>query len=78
MNFNQMPGNEILYNLTNYEYFRKTELIAGLHELSKRVQLSANQEYHSFDWSTHPLVAPPIEKVIGMLKSLNVYPFNSG
>ena len=64
INFKKMTGNEILFNLDNYQHFAVTELLGALHELSIR------QTPKRIDWMTHPIVLSAMnhlkEKVSGM------------
>jgi hypothetical protein len=56
LDFKQMTGNEIILNLSNCEYFRHSELINGIYEISKRMNLKVNEDVINYDIVNHPYI----------------------
>lgn len=71
IDFKKMSGNEILLNLQNAQYFRKTELLNAFNELSKRVNLPENRSVYP-DWTAHPYCAPMFKSISNCLDQLSV------
>jgi len=70
-----MSGNEILYNMTNCDYFRNGEMVNCLYEFSKRVNLPENREDKSIretDWVSHSFLRPIYQRILLKLPHLNV------
>jgi hypothetical protein len=70
-----MTGNEILFNMTNYEHLRNGELVNCLYEFSKRVNLPENQESQQIKdtrWLKHSFVRPLYRRLVEKLPTLNV------
>jgi len=73
-----MTGNEILYNMTNYEHFRNGELVNCIYEFSKRVNLPENMEHDQLKntkWIKHSFVRPLYRRLVDKLPTLNVKTF---
>lgn len=70
-----MTGNEILYNMTNYNHFRNSELVNCLYEFSRRLELPENQEekeLRTYNWVEHDFVAPLYRNLVFNLPRFNV------
>ncbi len=70
-----MTGNEILYNMTNYEHLRNGEIVSCLYEFSKRVNLPENREtklLKEIKWIKHLFVKPLYNRLVFKLPTLNV------
>jgi hypothetical protein len=70
-----MTGNEILYNMTNFKYFRNSELVNCLYEFSRRLELPENQEdnqVRKFDWLQHDYYKPVYKEIIWKMPRMNV------
>lgn len=74
INFKKMCGNEILYNLVNYQYLRRTELLNAFNELSKRIHLPENSEFinNSYNWTDNEICKPVFETVKKMILHTNI------
>mmetsp|Transcript_18612 Transcript_18612/g.21381 ORF Transcript_18612/g.21381 Transcript_18612/m.21381 type:complete len:258 (+) Transcript_18612:19-792(+) len=69
MNFKVMSGNEILLNLENTEYLRKTELLNAILELGKR------KGHEKHDWELHPYTKKAFEalkKSLGQFDAIHL------
>jgi hypothetical protein len=71
-----MPGNEIIFNMMNHQFFRNGELVSCLYEFSKRLQLPENQEFKENDWDKHPYVGKTFKMILQKLPSFNVRLYN--
>lgn len=70
-----MSGNEILYNMSNYSYFRNGELVNSLYEFSKRVNLPENLEDQTLrqtKWERHSFVEPVYRQLVSKFPNFNV------
>ena len=70
-----MSGNEILYNMTNYKYFRNTEIINSIYEFSRRLELPENKQEKSlnnYNWLNHGYFAPMFKELVWRIPRLNV------
>ena len=72
MNFRYMSGNEILLNMKNAEHFRHGELCNSLYELSRRIDLPANEKIKDFEWEKHEYVKRTLNNVLLKLNNFNV------
>lgn len=59
--FKEMSGNEILFNMENYHYFRPTEIMGSLSALSHI------PEQINFKWETHPYVSGTLDRLIELM-----------
>jgi hypothetical protein len=74
IDFKKMTGNEILLNLENMDYFRTSEKINALLELSHRISLPENSSVKNEAINNYN-VKKLISDVLKILKSLNVSHF---
>lgn len=72
INFNNMPGNEIILNMVHVKYFSNAELVNSLYELTKRLRLKENSELQAHQWENHPYVGEVIATICKKFHNLNL------
>jgi hypothetical protein len=72
MNFKEMSGNEILLNMTNFEYFRNGEIVNSIMELGKRTHLPQNKDLTENNWDEHPYAGKVVKELVKRLPTFNV------
>jgi hypothetical protein len=72
INFKHMSGNEILLNMSNAEFFRKTEIINSLYELSLRMNMKVNEDVRDTNIMTHPYISKTIQLAVKTVENFKV------
>jgi len=67
-----MPGNEIILNMLNHQFFKNSELVNCVYEFSKRLHLPENEELMEKEWDQHPYVGKVFNIVLKKLPTFNV------
>jgi hypothetical protein len=72
IDFKQMNGNEIILNLSNCEFLRRSELINGIYELALRMNLKANTGVRDYDIVNHPYIGKALLEAKKKMFNFNV------
>ncbi len=61
--------------MTNFKFFRNSELVNCLYEFSRRLELPENQEDQSlrkYNWLEHEYFAPVYNEIVWKMHRMNV------
>jgi hypothetical protein len=75
INFKHMSGNEIILNMSNSEFFRRTEIITSIYELAVRMNMKVNADVKDTDILAHPYIGKTVQLAIKYIQNLKVYDY---